>query len=115
MSENQQDDMYDYPMSDMFISETHPRPYRTGFRSRRHPRCPSLAYINSLSDREFTDYVRKGCRLRDSSLAVQGELDELRAQLRELQAEMRALRHATTKTAPSGSAKRGGLDVPTRA
>ncbi len=108
------EDAFDYPMSDAFVSETRPRPYRTGFRSRRHPRCPSLSHINSLSDREFTDYIRKGCRLRDSSLAVKGELDELRAQLRELQAEMRALRHAMTKTAPSGSAKRGGLDVAPR-
>lgn len=115
MAENQQDDVFDYPMGDTFVSETRHLPYRTGFRSRRHPRRPSLAYINSLCDREFTAYYRNGCRLPDSGLAVQGELDELRAQMQELQAEMRALRHAMTKTVPNSLTQRGGLNVPPRA
>jgi hypothetical protein len=114
MVENQQDDVFDYPMGDTFVSETRHLPYRTGFRSRRHPRRPSLAYINSLCDREFTAYYRNGCRLPDSGLAVQGELDELRAQMKELQVELQALRQALTKTAPNSSSQRGGLNVAPR-
>ncbi|MDR4470096.1 MAG: hypothetical protein MRJ68_17645 [Nitrospira sp.] len=115
MSLEHQDDIFDYPMADTFIAETRPRPYRTGFRSRRHPRRPSLAYINSLNDREFADYIRNGCQVQDSGLAVEVELDELRAQLRELQEEMRALRHTGTVSVPKSLPHGGGLDVSPRA
>ncbi len=111
---NEQQDDSDYSMSDLFVSETRPRPYRTGFRSRQHPRRPSLAYINSLCDREFAGYIRHGCRLQDSDVAVEAELEELRHQIRELQAQMRALRQATTKPTQNRPSQRGGLNVAPR-
>lgn len=33
--DSQQNDIFDYPMGDTFVSEARPRPYRTDFRSRR--------------------------------------------------------------------------------
>lgn len=115
MVENQQDDVFDYPMGDTFVSETRHLPYRTGFRSRRHPRRPSLAYINSLCDREFTAYYRNGCRLSSTDSDAQVELEELRAELQQLKSEICALRQTMTKPAPISSSQRGGLNVPPRA
>lgn len=115
MVENQQDDVFDYPMGDTFVSETRHLPYRTGFRSRRHPRRPSLAYINSLCDREFTAYYRNGCRLSSTDSDVQVELDEVRAELQELKSELQAIRRAMTKPALTNSTIHGGLSVPPRA
>jgi len=114
MLDKQQDDS-DYSMSDLFVSETRPRPYRTGFHSRSHHRDDDFKYINTLPEREFMAYIRNGCRLPGTGSDVQAELDEVRSELREIKTELQALRSAMTKTAPNSSAKRGGLDVPTRA
>ncbi len=110
----EQDDLYDYTMSDLFISETRPRPYRIGFHRCRPPRRPSLASINALGDREFTAYCRNGCQLPTAGLSVQAELDELRSELQALRAEIRALGSARSRTAPTNSAFQGGLNVPPR-
>ena len=109
------DDIFDYPMGDTFVSETRPRPYRLGFHPRQHPRRPSLAYINSLPDREFTVYIRNGCCLSKTGPNIQAELDEVRAELQALKTELRALRSGTIKPAPNSSSQRGGLNVAPRA
>lgn len=113
--DGQQDDIFDYPMGDIFVSETRQRPYRTGFRSLRHPRRPSLAYINSLCDREFTGYIRSGCRLPGTGSVDRAELDAVRNEVQELKAELRVLREALTKGAPNDTSQRGGLNVAPRA
>lgn len=114
MADAQHEDAYDYVMSDLFISDTRSRSYRTGFRSRCHPRRPSLAYINALCDREFAAYIRHGCRLASESSTVEAELSQVRAELRTLHAEFQALRRAITRTVPPGSVMQGGLNVPPR-
>ncbi|HBR50370.1 MAG TPA: hypothetical protein DEA71_09820 [Nitrospira sp.] len=101
-------------MSDLFVSDTRPRPYRTGFRSRRHPSRPSLTYINALCDREFSAYIRHGCRLPHMSSTVEAELAQVQAKVRTLHAELQALRRAIARTVLPGSATQGGLDVPPR-
>jgi hypothetical protein len=114
MSHEPQQDVFDYAMSDTFVSETRHLPYRTGFRSRRHPRRPSLAYINSLCDREFTAYLRNDCRLSSTDSDAHVELDEVRAELQELKSELQAIRRAMTKPALISSSQRGGLNVSPR-
>jgi len=113
--DGQQDDIFDYPMGDIFVSETRPRPYRTGFHSRQHPRGADFKYINALPEREFKAYIRNGCRLPGRGSVVRAELDEVRIELQELKAELRALRQAVTKSAPHNPSQRGGLNVAPRA
>ncbi len=115
-SADQQDDGFDYVMSDTFISGARQHSYRSSFRVRRHPRRPSLAYINSLSDRAFDSFLRAGCRFSHRESSLQAELDDIRAELRELKAEMRALKQVAIRTTPPRLALTGGgLDVPSRA
>lgn len=108
------EDVFDYPMSDAFISDTRPRPYGTRFRSRCHPRRPSLQYINALSDPDFGSYVRRGCALPSESPDLEAELAQVRAELQVLHAELQALRRAIARTVPSSSGMQGGLNVPPR-
>jgi hypothetical protein len=108
-------DDFDYSMSDLFVAETVPRPYRVGFRSRRHPRRPSLAYINSLCDRDFAAYCRNGCRLPSDHSDVGAEIDALRAEVRELRNAVHALRQAMVRTTSDSPSVHGGLNVPPRA
>lgn len=114
MPDAQHEDAFDYVMSDLFISDTRSRPYRIGFRSRCHPRRPSMAYINALCDREFAAYIRHGCRLSGESSTVEAELSQVRAELSTLYAELQALRRAITRTVPPASVIQGGLNVPPR-
>ncbi len=114
MPDAQHEDIFDYSMSDSFISDTRSRPYRTGFRSRCHPRRPSLAYINGLCDREFAAYIRHGCRLSSERPTVESELAQVRAELHTIHAELQALRRTITRTEPPGSVIQGGLNVPPR-
>lgn len=114
MADEPQVDAFDYVMSDLFISDTRSRPYRTGFRSRCHPRRPSLAYINALCDQEFAAYIRHGCRLSSERPTVETELAQVQAELHALHAELQALRRAITRNVPSGSVMQGGLNVPPR-
>lgn len=114
MADELHEDLFDYVMSDAFVSDTRIRPYRTGFRSRCHPRRPSLPYINALCDREFAAYIRHGCRLPSASPSVEAELAQVRTELRALHAELLALRCAITRTVPHGSVLQGGLNVPPR-
>jgi len=105
-------DIFDYTMADIFISETRPLPYRIGFRPRRHPRRPSLAYVNKLSDRDFAAYVRNNCCLPGADQDIEQALDEVQHELQKLRAELRTVRH---KASPGGYATQaGGLDVTPR-
>lgn len=133
------EDIFDYTMGDQFISETRPRPYRTGFRPLRHPSRPSLAYINSLPDHEFLRYIQNGCRFPDQEQDLRDRIakiqDVARAQQRQLQQAQDALRvqaaqlqelrlllplkrPSTSVQAPSGGAPEShsvrGLDVAKR-
>lgn len=114
MPDAQHEDVFDYVMSDLFVSDTRSRPYRIGYRSRCHPRRPSLAYINALCDREFAAYIRHECRLSSEGPTVEAELAQVRAEMRGLHAELQALRRTITKTVPPGSVMQGGLNVPPR-
>jgi len=109
------DDIFDYPMGDLFISETRSRPYRTGFHSTSHHRGDDFKYINALPEHKFRAYIRNDCRLPGRGSVVQAELDEVRIELQELKAELRALRQAVTKSAPHNPSQRGGLNVAPRA
>ncbi len=114
MADEHQEDVFDYPMSNHFISETCARPYRIGFRAQRDPQRPSLAHINALSDRDFAAYLRNGCRLPRDGQNMQAELDELRVELQEIRVELRAMRSAVTHATHSSLDVRGGLDVAPR-
>ncbi|MBX3325171.1 MAG: hypothetical protein U0223_07525 [Nitrospira sp.] len=114
MGSEQHEDVYDYTMSDLFVSDTRSRPYQTGFRSHRHLRRPSLAYINALCDLEFAAYIRHGCRLPSTSLPIEAELAQVRAELHALHAELQALRRAVTRPVPYDPVTQGGLNVPPR-
>lgn len=114
MADEPHGDVFDYVMSDLFVSDTRSRPYRIGFRSRCHPRRPSLAYINALSDLEFAAYIRHGCRLPSTSLPIEAELAQVRAELHALHAEVQALRRAVTRPVLHDSVTQGGLNVPPR-
>jgi hypothetical protein len=114
MGSEHQEDVFDYVMSDTFISDTRSSPYRTGFRSRHHPQRPSIPYLLSLCDQEFAAYCRNGCRLPSASPNVHAELEALRTELHALRAEILAMRYAGIKATPNSSALRGGLNVPPR-
>lgn len=38
MTHDETDDLFDYSMSNFFVSQARQRPYAIGFRPRRHPR-----------------------------------------------------------------------------
>ncbi|MDH5667763.1 MAG: hypothetical protein OEY86_07120 [Nitrospira sp.] len=113
-------DIYDYSMSDQFVSETRQRPYRVGYRRRHHPRRPSLAYINSLPDHEFAKYLSNGCRLPDEFSVYTDELDETRAELHQLRTEFETLKievarlRQLLKRPTANHLMPRGLDVATR-
>lgn len=109
------DDIFDYPMSDTFVSETRPRPYRVGFHSRSHYRGDDYKYINALPEHKFRAYIRNDCRLPGIGSLAKAELQEVRNELQELKAELRALRGVITKSAPNNPSQRGGLNVAPRA
>jgi hypothetical protein len=109
------DDLFDYTMSDAFVSETRPHPYRTGFRSRRYPARPSIKQLLALPDREFNRYLRNGCRMPHDLLDFREELLEIRRQLTDLQRQIRAMTsHNSTPTSVRPVEKTKGLDVDRR-
>lgn len=115
MTDEQHADVFDYPMSDMFVSETRQRPYQVGFRSRRCSARPSIKELLALPDREFNRYVRNGCRIPHDLLDFREELFDIRRQLRELQSQVLALTSPNRKAASVSPVERKGLDVSRRA
>lgn len=114
-SDNQEDDGYDYVMSDTFVSETRPHPYRIGCRTRRYSTRPSIKQLLALPDREFDRYLRNGCRMPQDLLDFREELHHLRRQLNDLQSQVRALTSSNRKTVSANPVERKGLDVSRRA
>lgn len=114
-SDERQDDIFDYPMGDTFVSETRRRPYRIGFRFRRYPARPSIKQLLALPDREFDRYLRNGCRMPHNVGDFREELLDLRRQLRDLQNEVRALIPPNSKPISVSRVERKGLDVSRRA
>ncbi len=112
--DDHQADTSDYVMSETFVSETRPRPYRKGFHSRRYPRRPSLKQLLSLHDGEFDRYLRNGCRMPDACTDILDLVGELRDELVQLRSEVMALQSVVGRTA-NVSIPRGGLNVPSRA
>lgn len=115
------DDVFDYAMSDAFVSETRPVPYRTGFRSRKLQGDPSTKELLELSERDFDRYVRNCGRLPKDPLVdaldgLQAENEELRAAIRTLQQQMRQLMQPSSgmRLSVTQSESRG-IDVKPRA
>lgn len=108
-SDHQQDDVFDYVMSDTFVSETRTHPYRIGFRSRRYSTRPSIKQLLALPDREFGRYLRNGCRMPHDLLDFRDELLDLRRQLNDLQSQVQALTSSNRETASVSAAERKGL------
>ena len=79
------DDIFDYSMSDDFISETRRVPYRTGFRSRRCKGRLPLSAANKLSDRDFRRYIASGCQFPDPEQDLRDQLAEQQRSVRVLQ------------------------------
>ncbi|MCS6285203.1 MAG: hypothetical protein H8K08_07220 [Nitrospira sp.] len=89
---NVPEDVFDYSMSDDFVSETRRVPYRTGFRSRQCKGKLPLSAANKLSDRDFKRYIQNGCQFPDREqslrdlLAGQREAGRVQAlQIKQLQ------------------------------
>ncbi len=127
------EDVFDYPMSDHFVSQTRRSPYRTGFQPRRFSRKPSIHEALQFSDRVFSQYVRNGCQLPNAEPDVQSELPAQQEEIRDLKIQMqadpgaqqdaiRALQHQVgqlmqrlnVKTPPGNLSERKGLDVTPR-
>lgn len=114
-SHERQDDIFDYPMGDTFVSETRHRSYRIGYRSRRYSARPSIKQLLALPDREFDRYLRNGCRMPHALLDFREELFDIRCQLHVLQSQVRALTSPNGKAASVSPVERKGLDVERRA
>lgn len=112
MAENQEDDIFDYPMGDTFVSETRPRPYRVGFRPRSWHDARSMEEAMTLNDREFSKWhakcdVRARASHRDSVsdlLSLRDEVSRLRRQVDELSKSIQQRANTTL----------GGLNVKPR-
>ena len=116
------EDVFDYPMSENFVSETRRIPYRRGFRLRRHsPR--TIEDLLALPDRDFDKWVRNLCRLpygkpeqSPSALNLQHQIDNLQTTIRQLQGQLQTLMQSSAAKVPAGSLSgRKGLDVEPRA
>ena len=79
------DDLYDYSMSDQFVSETRQRPYRTGFRARSWREAHCLEEAMRLDDREFKLWIaNRAGRARTPQADSASELHTLRAEVSRL-------------------------------
>lgn len=82
---NNPEDVFDYSMSDDFVSGTRRVPYRTGFQSRHCRGKLPIAMANRLSDRDFKRYIENGCRFPDPEQDLREQLAEQRKSVRVLQ------------------------------
>lgn len=106
------DDLFDYSMSDQFISETRQRPYRTGYRARSWREAHCFEEAMRLDDREFQLWIaNRAGRGREPQRGsatkihtIQAEVNRLRRQVDELSKTL----HQHTNTATRG------LDVAAR-
>lgn len=103
------DDLHDYCMSDQFVSETRPRPYRTGFRAQGGQSwrgAQSIADAMRLDDRAFHLWiVHCAGRDRGPQSHLSEELRALRLEVRYLRFQIEALARSlnqSTSTAPRG-------------
>lgn len=106
------DDLYDYNMGDLFVSETRQRPYRTGF----HPRSWCEAYCiedaMQLDDRQFKLWiVNRAGRSRYSHRDQRTEILALRREVVHLRRQVDELSGVARRRASSASK---GLDVAAR-
>ena len=88
------EDMFDYPMSDDFVSETRLVPYRTGFRTRQCRGKLPLEKVNALSDRDFKRYIQNGCRFPDPEQDRRDQLAKLREVIRVQALQLKQLQEA---------------------
>lgn len=95
---NDFEDVFDYSMSDDFVSETRRVPYRTGFRARHCRGNLPLAVANRLSDRDFKRYIENGCRFPDSEQHLRDQLAEQREACRVQALQIKQLQEADRKT-----------------
>lgn len=108
-------DLYDYSMSDQFVSETRPRPYRVGFRRRciqswRDAHCFEEAM--RLDDREFKLWIaNRAGRDREPQSSSVSDLSALRTTVRNLQRQVFELSNIL-KQRPKTTSR--GLDVAAR-
>ncbi len=106
------DDLFDYSMSDQFISETRQRPYRTGYRARSWREAHCFEEAMRLDDREFQLWIanragrgREPQRGSATTLhAIQAEVNRLHRQVDELSKALHQRVNTTTR----------GLDVAAR-
>ena len=71
---NTHEDIFDYPMSDEFVSQTRPIPYRTGFRARQYRGKLLPKKANQLNDHDFRRYIQNGCRFPDPEQDLRDEI-----------------------------------------
>lgn len=117
------DNVFDYPMSDAFVSETARHPYRIGFRPRQHSAKPSIKELLALPDRDFQIYIRNGCRMPNAKPDLRAEINELRQEQEHQRQQIAALEDLVRKLqnipgkSPKGSFGAGskGLNVEPRA
>lgn len=88
------EDVFDYSMSDDFVSETRRVPYRTGFRARHCRGNLPLAVANRLSDRDFKRYIENGCQFHDPELDLRNTLAEQREAARVQAVQIKQLQEA---------------------
>ena len=92
------DDIFDYSMSDDFISGTRRVPYRTGRRARQCKGKLPLAEVNRLHDRDFKRYIQKGCRFPDPEQDLRDQLAEQREASCEQSRQTKQLQDAVHRT-----------------
>jgi hypothetical protein len=109
----QDDDPFDYPMADVFISETRPHPYRVGFRPRSWRDARSMEEAMKLNDREFSKWHAK-CdeRARASRRDSVSDLSSLRDEVSRLRRQVDELSKSVQQRANTTSR---GLNVAPRA
>lgn len=111
--DGQQDDIFDYPMGDTFVSETRPRPYRVGFRAKSWRDAHSIEEAMTLNDREFRAWIAKRAgRTPDSHRDSVGDLSALRDEVRRLRRQVDELSKSVQQRANTTSR---GLNVAPRA
>ncbi|MBX9658574.1 MAG: hypothetical protein K2X00_08395 [Nitrospiraceae bacterium] len=95
---DEQKDVFDYSMSDDFVSETRLVPYRTGFRSRHCGGKLPLGKVNALNDRDFKRYIQNGCRFLDPEQDLRVQLAEQREASCEQSRQIKQLQEAVRRT-----------------
>ena len=89
-------DLYDYSMSDTFVSETRQVPYRTGFRTRQYRGRLPIKKANELNDHDLRRYNQNGCRFPDPEQDLRDEIAQARESAyivqQQIQAQQEAIR-----------------------